>query len=221
MRCRLVREQIDAETSAGRQWTDNLELQAHLKECPDCAEYARISGRLDRTLTLAAEDDAVGIMPLEDQRVRVETRAGQSGNRVQPSYRRGWRRVSHILRQPVLAASLAMAALALFTLVPFSYDRTVGYDLTLAGVSLDLGEDDEVLCDMLHRLGLIEAGVDVHSCDSTCCLSILDLKTEQEAHMVVGVIARLSESAVTTDIVPIRARTSSSLLEKAMRRGES
>jgi len=221
MRCRLVREQIDAETRNGVRWMDNLEIQAHLKECPACAKYARISGLLERSLTLAADDDSTNIPPLDDQRVALETRlAGQRGRNL-PAAKKGWRRAFRTLRQPAVAASLAIAALALFTLVPFSYDRTVGYDLTMAGVSIDLAEDDEVLCDMLHRLGLIEAGVDVHSCDTTCSLSILDLKTQKEAHMVVGVIARLSESAVTTDIVPIRARTSSSLLAKAIWHGES
>jgi hypothetical protein len=214
MRCRVVREEIDAAGARGAQPMENPEIRAHLEKCSACAEYARASGFLHRSLTRAAADDSVDIIPLKNQRVTVEARLARG---VKPERRHSPR----WLRRPALAGSLVVAVLAVVTLVPFSYYRTIGYDLNLDGVSLEIGQDDEVVCDLLHRLGLTEAGVDLHDCDSTCSLSILDLKSEREAYLVVGAIARLSESEVTTDLVPIRTRHSRSLLEKAIGHSDS
>ena len=61
----------------------------------------------------------------------------------------------------------------------------------------------------------MEAGVEIHHCDTSCSLSILDLKSESEVDLVVGAITRLNETALTTSLVPIRARTSGSLLDQA------
>ena len=71
------------------------------------------------------------------------------------------------------------------------------------------------MCDLLGHLGLVDAGVELNGCDTTCSVSILDLKTENEAHMVVGAIARLCESKLTTSIVPIRTKSTRTLLEQA------
>jgi hypothetical protein len=176
---------------------------------------------VERVIALAGADDTENMLPLETQRARIEARAIGRDERSRSATPSGLRRFFEVMLRPAVATPLAVAVLAVFTLVPFTYHQTVGYDVTLAGVSRDMAVDDEIVCDLLHTLGLTEAAVDVHGCDTTCSLSILDLKTRGEAQLVVGAIARLSESAVTTDIVPIRARTSGSLLEKAIGRGES
>ena len=63
---------------------------------------------------------------------------------------------------------------------------------------------------------LVEAGVDHCGYDTTsCCVSILDLKSEQEAILVAGAIGRLHDEELTTSITPIRTKGSSSLLQRA------
>jgi hypothetical protein len=105
--------------------------------------------------------------------------------------------------------------LVVVTFVPFTRYRTVGYDLNLHNVSLELAQNDEHICELLARLGLVDAGVDLKGCDTTCSLAILDLKSEREAHLVVGAIARLSETDLSSSITPIRTKSSQSLLGQA------
>ena len=89
---------------------------------------------------------------------------------------------------------------------------TIGYDIAVAGDDKELAENDEVICDMLFSLGLIEAAVDVLECDTTCNLMILDLKTQAEAQLVVKELARVNEVDLMTDIIPVKTSTEGSLL---------
>jgi len=204
MHCREIRDRIDSQGGGSDGRGVDPELQRHLEACPDCREYARLSEALSSTLAAARTDDSASAKPLEQQRREVEAR-------LKPV------RPRSILARPAwrLAAPAVAVILVVVTFVPFTRYRTVGYDLNLHNVSLELAQNDEHICELLARLGLIEAGVDLKACDTTCSLAIFDLKTEGEARLVVGAIARLSETDLTSSIVPIRTKSSQSLLEQA------
>ena len=227
MRCREARDRIARAHGSQVGQVEDPSLRDHLRVCRDCAAHAAATGLLDRLLDTAGENDQGNQTPIDVQRQQVETRAQQSPAGRQPGLlSRLWPAGLKLRPRPVFYLSTAAATIILVVLavVPFSFYRTVGYDLNLDGVSLELAQNDEHICDLLHRLGLFEAGVDVIDCDTTCCLSILDLKSEQEAILVVGAIARLNDAELTTSLTPIRAKTSRSLLEHAnaiIRRGES
>ena len=224
MRCREIRDRIASSATHETGWIDQPEVQAHLKACRGCADQARAAGLLNKLLLLAGGDDTVNPTPIEVQRRLVERRISLRESRQERPIAAATRRPSRRRNVPALAAGTIAVAVALLTVVPFTYDRTIGYDLTLDGVSRHLVTDNEKLCDLLFRLELFEAGVDVISCDTTCSLSILDLKSKREASLVAGAIARLNEAALTTSIVPIHTKTSGSLLDQVnerLRRGRS
>lgn len=227
MHCHEARDRIARAQGSQVGQVEDPSLRDHLRVCRDCAAHAAATGLLDRLLDAAGENDLDNQAPIDVQRQQVETRAQQSPAGRQPGLlSRLWQAGLKLRPRPAFYLSTAAATIILVALavVPFSFYRTVGYDLNLDGVSLELAQNDEHICDLLHRLGLFEAGVDVIDCDTTCSLSILDLKSEQEAILVVGAIARLNDADLTTSITPIRAKTSRSLLEHAnaiIRRGES
>jgi hypothetical protein len=205
--------------------TTDLELQEHLHICRECAEYARVSELLQTALAAAQTDDSFNIVSIEQQRERVEQRLRARGLRARQAIA-----VTNLsprwffFLRPSVRWSLSAVTLALLALVfiPFNHYHTVGYDLSVDGVSRELALNHEQMCEILTKLGLVEAGVEVLACDTTCCVSILDLKSEREAHLVAGAIARLSETDLTTNIVPIRAKSSRTLIEQAnelIRRG--
>jgi hypothetical protein len=227
MRCHEARKRIDVLDQHENCPATDVELRDHLKICEDCRGYAVLSGTMERTFDAARVDDTADMKSMEQQRFEIETRL-----RLSPDSRvRVTGGVSRRTKRPFferlafrLGAAAATIVLAALAFVPFNYYRTVGYDLNLQGVSRHLAHSDEQICDLLTRLGLVEAGVDVKGCDTTCSMAILDLKTETEAHMVAGAIARLNEPGLTTSIVPIRTRSTRSLLEQAnalIRRGDS
>ena len=227
MRCHEARKRIDVLDQHENRPTTDADLRDHLNICEDCRGYAVLSGTMEKMFEAARVDDATGIKPMEQQRSEIETRL-----KLPPDSRvRATGGVSRRTRRPFfvrpafrLSAAATTIVLTVLAFVPFNYYRTVGYDLNLQGVSRHLAHSDEQICDLLTKLGLVEAGVDVKGCDTTCSMAILDLKTETEAHMVAGAIARLNEPGLTTSIVPIRTRSTRSLLEQAnafIRRGDS
>jgi len=228
MRCREVRDRIDGLATAGEAWTDDPALVEHLNQCPDCTQYAAASDGLNRLLNAGRVDDVVNATPIEMQRQQVEVRVA-SGKIVSRARTVAWRWLPDLSMKhhPVLrlAAATAVLMITAVSIVPFTVHHTIGYDLNLNGVDHHLVQDDEKICELLHALGLVEAGVDRCGCDGTaCCLSILDLKSEHEANLVVGAIARLNDETLTTKITPIRAKASRSLLQRVgeiLQRGSS
>lgn len=227
MRCREARNRIDLLGQSQVEAGSERELRDHLESCPSCTKYAELSGLLDTALAAARADDVSKVVPLELQRLQVERRI-QTPLR-QPGRQTAVPRWSALwswflrpgIRWGVSAAAVVLLALAF---VPFTQYRTVGYNVSLDGVSRELALNHERICDLLTKLGLLEAGVDVIGCDTTCSVAIFDLKSEREAHLVVRAIARLGESDLTTNIVPIRAKSSRTLIEQAndlIRHGES
>ena len=227
MRCHEARKTIDHLDQQRQSPTVSPELQDHLKTCEHCLSYAVLSGTLDRVFEAARADDLKAVKPIDQQRTEVDARLRISPDRrFRILGRESLRIMRPFYRRPAFRLSMATLAvvLAAMALVPFEYYQTVGYDLNLQGVSRQLANSDEQICELLTRLGLVEAGVDVKGCDTTCTLAILDLKSEREANLVAGAIARLNEPGLTSNIVPIRARSTRSLLEQAndlIRRGDS
>lgn len=218
MRCREARNRMIQNTPGQTGRPQDPELRDHLTNCRNCADQAAATGLLNRLLAVTGVNDETYPTSIEIQKQQVEARVKTNDiprltGRLLP--------IIHLPRWSLAAAAIVLIALAI---IPFASYRTVGYDLNLEGISRDLGEDDEQICLLLDQLGLVEAGVDVIGCDTTCSLSILDLKTEREANLVVGALARLNTATMTSNIVPIRAKTSRSLLDQAhaiIRRGDS
>lgn len=218
MRCHEARKRIDSRDFLKSGPEIDHDLQDHLANCEECRGYAALSGTMERLFEAARAEDSAGLKSVDQQRHEIEARLRvTSEERLRAIGRSSLRIARPVYTRPAFRFGLATAVvvLAAVAFVPFSFYQTVGYDLNLQGVSRHLAHSDEQICELLTRLGLVEAGVDLRGCDSTCSLAILDLKTETEAHLVAGAIARLNESGLTSSIVPIRTRSTRSLLEQA------
>ena len=180
------------------------ELAQHLKECPRCAEYARAAGLLERALSGLTEDGREYPVPLTQMRNRVEARVARR------------RRVPVWLRKPALSLAGAVAVgFLIVSLVPFEYGETIGYDIRFGGVSPELVQEEEHICDMLSTLGLDEAGVDMLGCDTTCSLRILDLKSAEEVELVSTALRQANPDRLTVHVTPLRTTGSRTLLNRA------
>lgn len=215
MDCREARHRLM--TSRPESADEDTALQEHLSECDSCAREAHAYGLLNRLYQTAAEDSGKPEMPMADQRRIVQARAARlsrSQSRKSRKVASGRAGLSH---RPVYAAGLVTVAamLVLFLLVPFGYYRTIGYDLAVEGVNKDLALDDERMCDLFMAVGLVEATIDVVGCDTTCNLLVYDLKSTEEVRLVVSMLDNLSARNLTTNVTPVVARASGSLIQRA------
>lgn len=219
MRCHDARNLIDRLQAEGRRGDDDAQLAEHLESCHECRAYLKASEGLERLLEHGRVDDVAEVTPIELQRQQVQARAA-AGKTSARERTVAWRWLPDLSARyrgaARLASGMAVLLITAISIIPFTFHRTVGYDLNLDGVDHSLVQDDERICELLFGLGLDEAGVDRCGCDTTaCCLSILDLKSEQEAMMVAGAIGRLHDERLRTRITPIKAKASRSLLQRA------
>jgi hypothetical protein len=206
MRCREAKSRLSRTAALD---APNSELQEHLRVCPKCAEEARLAETMQSILDAASVDDRAAMPPLAEARARIE-----AAERRQTASRKETRRVS--IRRPLIGFGLAVAAaLAVFLLVPFEYQQTIGYEVDVAGVHPGLVEDDITLCDMLYTLGLAEADVDILGCDTTCKVQVLHLKSRDEVQLVLAAFNSINSESVTADIRPIQETSSSSFLSRS------
>ena len=206
MKCSDAQSRIDKLLRQGQPVeVDSVEGQ-HLAGCPTCRRLYEASSGLQTIYNSAGTDDPAGIVPFEVQRQRIQARAVR-GETV------------HIGRRPggvrIAVAAAAVVILIVAALVPFTYERIMGYNVAFAGVNYECGSDCEIICDILYELGLDDANVDHMGCDSTCALLVLDLKNQREVNMVVSAFAELCRTQVDTSVIPVIRRGSSTLLYRA------
>ncbi len=218
MHCREVRHRLTILSAADV--ARDRELLAHIAGCPACASVAGAQRTLGRALEAAAMGDSSCMEPMAAMRRTVESRAAGRGTaaRLAETLTALWRGPTGRRPRYALSAALVAVVVAVVGLVPFTYYQTVGYDVALAGLDREVALDDEMVCEMLEKLGLLEAAVDVTGCEETCNLLVFDLKTEEEARLVVSAFGELCQDGCTTAMHRVLAQTSGSLLDQANQR---
>jgi len=217
MRCREVRLRLTEFRRGKPADIEDREMMDHLAVCPECAREAKAVHTLRQMLEAAAANDTAEMMPLSVQKRVVEARAAQLDRR--PFLRRLIRASDrNVARRRVrfgIGIAAAVFVLALVSLVPFRYDRTVGYDIAFAGVCRELAADDERICNVLFELGLHEADIDLSDCDLTCDLTVVDLKSKEEVDLVLAAFSGLCHDDPSADVIPVVTSTSGSLIHQA------
>ncbi len=209
MRCDEARRKLTDLQRSGSDPARDRQLQDHLRECPACAREAEAAEILRQDLADACVDDNVDNIPFAFLRERVETRAthvGQDSHSEKRILTVMTNQIRKIRRRPRMGIGIAVAVLLIVaTLVPFKYDRTVGYEVAVAGVDKELATDTYKLQALLEKVGVGDASVNVADCDKTCTVTISDLDSPAEAEYVVQVFHEISGTLqVVTEANPIQ-----------------
>jgi len=215
MRYRKAKSRLNGSVKGGSLEKESPELLDHLKERPHYLEDRLAEQTLQQMFQAAGEDDAADVTPLPAMRRKIETQISLDRHRSITDHA-----VCETRRQPLFSIGVVVvaAALILLTLIPFKYDRAIGYDIAFAGVNRELAEDNERICDMLYALGLIEAAVDILECDTTCRVVIIDLKSRAEVQLVVTALENINPSRLTAKVIPVHSKTTGTLLDQANER---
>lgn len=206
MRCRQAKLRIAASPEDKSNPVVDQELEAHLRQCSACSAEARASDLMKTVLTEAGRVDPQVNINQNEMRQKVERRLGAKPPSRVPSG-------SRLLTRLIPIAGLAAAATILImlnSLVPTEPGVVMGYQVALGGVDRELALDDEIICEILHRLGLDEAAVDIMGCEITCDLLIYDLKSREEAQLVAAAFDVMDGNQVTTNVIELLEPTPSS-----------
>ncbi len=217
MRCRQVRNRLNESARADSKRTLDKEILEHLQSCQECARQAQAAAELRRAFVDNCQSDHIDRITWAQLQSQVEAQANLS----QPNQSKETPLMStlksQLKRRPKLSLGLAVTAVALLamTLIPLKFDRTIGFEVAVAGVDRDLAFNTEKINEMLSKLGLAEVAVDVTGCEKTCNLIITQLKSEGDAQLVAAAFGNLANSDCRVLVEVISESTTGNVIDKA------
>jgi len=153
MRCREAKRRIDA-------WPDRFDRDVleHIRSCSSCAEAAEAARYLKEITVREKAADGVSSTPLAEFRARAENRLinKQAKETIMSRIK------SEVHSRPKLAAGLGLAffVFLFITLVPFSYDKVVGYEVSFAAGETENAVTVKELTTAMKSLGYGRASID-------------------------------------------------------------
>jgi len=217
MRCNEAKRRLTAVSFSESEIADDTQLLEHLRRCSVCAHLVRAEQELRQAFAAIDPIDDADTLCWAEQKARVEARlALNSRNRAKETTIMS--NISKQLkRRPSLSLSVGVVTVLLLvaTLIPFKYDHTVGYEVAFAGVDPQLAMDGDKIDDLLERLGVKGAAVNVTDCDPTCKVKISELKSPDDARLIIATFDGLDHVKVIEGIAPVVHRVSATLLDRA------
>ena len=216
MRCYQTRQKLNQLNWDKSEIANNKELVEHLQNCHACASLVKAEQSLLRDFKAASVNDNEDVVPFNVLKSRVNHEATRPPknklreNSIMSAF-------SNLFsKRPKLGIGLTAAVLALVvsTLVPFNYDKTIGYEVAFAGVDRSLAMDSDKIKDLLLRLGVDDAAINVSDCEATCNVFISDLKTPNDAKIVKAAFNKIGNVQLLHDITEMVSEESGNLLKK-------
>ncbi len=214
MRCGEAKRRLTEYWLEEPEQVDDQELLNHLRECSACARHAAAIRSLKRDFAAARAFDNDGGLPLSILRTRVEAHASISKPAETKERSLMSTFMKNLRKRSKLSATVAVVAvvLAVLTLVPFRFERTVGYEVAVAGVDKDLALDSDRVAALLKALGMEAAKVDVTACEATCSLVVRELGSQEDAKLVAAAFLSGGEAGLDCEMIEVLDEHSSSLL---------
>jgi len=216
MRCHEARRRIDEIGLTDVSDADYEELLSHLQHCPGCARQAQASQELQEAMVRLKAHDTDGGLSWSQTIARVE-----SGASLADSHQTVERPVmaifkNQLTKRPKLSFGVcaAVAILLAVTLIPFKYNKDVGFEVAVAGVDKSVALNSEGISEMMAKLGLEDAVVDVTGCDVTCNLKITELKSPEDAKLVAAAFEEVGKNSFHVNIRLVSEEASGNLLQK-------
>ena len=200
MRCKEVKQRIDKSADGFDQ-----DILNHIKNCPSCARAAEAKRVLQSALQNSRSQSPRPETALDKIRLSVEHNAL---NIKKESFMSKIK--NNISTRPRLATGFGVLVVAFvfFAVVPFSYTKTIGYDLALPQVS----EYDRVKPEKLEKAmtTLVAPQVQVAQVENTVVVKNLPtLAAAEDAREIVGAITQYDGEVV---IGQVTAKASAPLL---------
>jgi FlgD Ig-like domain len=212
MRCYKARQRLIE--CGGSVAKHEMELLEHLQQCRKCTEFAKAERTLMRDIEAVSVDEEVVSLSVMKKRVESQAYSQFENKSKETSIMSLF--VNNFRKRPRLGISIGLATivLALVTLVPFTIEDKIGYEVAIAGVDKDLAMDSVKVEELLVKLGLDEAVFNVSGCEATCNLKISELKSEDDAKIIVTAFNEL-DNCIIENISEVHAPGKITIINKA------
>ncbi len=189
------------------------DLQAHLAVCTACAEFARTERLLAQTIAECRETPE----PASDftaVRARLQAYPDRSLRKEDTLMSKIQ---SSLLSHPKasIGFSLAVVAFLFVMLVPFSYSKTVGYNVTFSNLDNNTNVPTSKLIDALQKLGYNDVSVNFNTTESGMDYAIANLPNKQAIQDATFLFNLLSGQRVAPEVKPIVKEVSGTLYAQA------
>lgn len=184
------------------------DLAGHFRSCDSCAAYLDADESLRNILRIVRDEGSAVATPFTEILENVESKFNE---------RKGISLMSKMKSQienhkKVGFSLLAAACLfALVVLVPFSYDQTVGYTVTIPGLDPAQFAIEGSLPQALASVGLEAATVDFVRNSNLVDFTIGNLPSKNSAREAAAVFSSLCGYDGPFEIAPVTRKTSASL----------
>jgi len=193
------------------------DVDEHIRTCSSCKRAAEAALMMQNALNAAR--GAEPVLPLSAVRERVEAAAKRY--ELKTPLEKLMSKINEACHaRPRLWAGLG-AALAVFlflTLVPFSYSRTVGYQVTISGVGGNLNISPELLAATLSTVGYDNISVSKSANNGGGEYTFANISTQEEAEDVAETFTVFAANSGQPEVKPIRENVTWSLLAQAVDR---
>lgn len=204
MRCREAKRRLNKTGGI------DGELREHLDGCPECSREAAARRLIDSALEAARNDRTESETPFPVIRARIAADIGRQNEKEDSIMAKVQNQIaSH--RRFSIALVVAVAVFAFIVLVPFSYDRTVGYNLAYTGLDSEYDLPPEMLTDVLTTLGYRQARVELTQNGSYLDYSIIGLPSSTAAKEASAAFTSLTGYSGEPVITLVVTKTSASL----------
>jgi len=179
------------------------ELREHLDGCPACSREVTAWRLLDTALEYTRGEEEEPATPFPEIRARIAANIGRENEKEDSIMKKVQNQiVSH--RRFSIALVVAATVFAFIVLVPFSYNRTVGYNVAYTGLDSRYDLSPEMLTEVLRSLGYEQARVELTQNGSYLDYSITGLPSRtaaREASVAFSSLTRYSGEPVITPVI--------------------
>lgn len=203
MRCREAKRRLNSSAEL------DDELRAHLQTCESCSLKAAATRRLDVIFDQNRGREEEPPSPLSEIRERIDSIL--DGERKESSIMSKVK--NQVNRHPGLGFSLAIAifVFAMAVLIPFSYEKTVGYTVVYQGLDPAYEPAEGLLNRALASMGYDRATVDIEHRGTSFDCEIGNLSSKSAAREAAATFTAISGYDGVATILPVKKEISASL----------
>ena len=210
MYCREVKRRLNNKTEL------STELIEHLKNCPVCAREAELAEMLDSAL-LSAKMTGDDSTPFAELKSRIITYAAEKHIEELSLMAKIKREIEHHPKFS-LGVAFTIAVIAIMLLVPVSYNKTVGYDLSFKSPQQAGIVSQEQLIKLVSALGYGSAQVDIDQIQDGSEYRIANLPDNRAAREVEMALTEVTGQRGQVKVKPVVKAVTGSLYAQVKER---
>lgn len=211
MQCREVKRRLNERIELSD------ELKSHIKSCPACSKEWQLAGMLDLILDTEKKSDSYEASSFAAIKARVKTQSADSFYK-EISFMAKVKK--EIEKHPGFSFGIAFTVLAtvIMLLVPVSYNKTIGYDMSFKGVKSASIVSQEQLLTLARALGYGSAEVSIKESERGYDYVIANLPSRRATQAMEVAMVELTGSKGRVEVKPVVKKVSGNLYAQVRER---